>query len=154
MKKVIKFILIGFVGLVILGFILDKPNNDAKTGTQTDTKVEENNDQPVEAIEVNTSSFIKEFDENQLAAEEKYKDKIIRFSGYIRNISEDIMGSPFLSINPTSDEYYYGTNIQCMFKEKSELTSLKNGQSITLEGKVDNQSIGIIVIKNCKTATQ
>ena len=77
----------------------------------------------------------------------------MQFTGYIKNISEDILGSPFLSINPNTDKYYFGTNIQCFFKDKSELTSLKNGQKVTLQGRLTSQSLGIIVIKDCKVVT-
>ena len=103
-----------------------------------------------EIIKVNTQEFIAEFDKNQLAAEEKYKGKLIEFSAYIDNISEDILGSPFLSLKPTNTEYYFDTSIQCFFADKSELISLQNGQKVTVQGKVDTQSLGIIVIKECK----
>jgi hypothetical protein len=147
MKKILKYILIGFIGLVVLGAILDTSDKNSKTETSSNTTT--NGEQVIEVIEVEITSFISEFDENQLAAEERYEDKQVKLSGYIKNISEDITGSPFLSINPNRDEYYFGTNIQCMFKEKSELTSLKNGQGVSFVGKVSSQSLGIIILKDC-----
>jgi len=106
--------------------------------------------QETQITEVSTQSFIAEFDKNQLAAEEKYKGKIIKFTAVIDNISEDILGTPFLSLQPTAEEYYFGTTIKCDFSNKSQITALENGQSIILQGTVDTQSLGIISIEDCK----
>ena len=101
-------------------------------------------------MKVTTADFIAEFDKNQIAAEDKYKDKSIEFTAVIRNISEDIVGTPFLSLQPTEDKAYFGTTIKCDFKDKAELTSFANGQSVTLQGTVTTQSLGIIGVKDCK----
>ena len=106
--------------------------------------------QEIQAMEVSTQNFIAEFDKNQLAAEEKYKDKLIEFTAIIENISEDILGTPYLSLKPTTEEFYFGTTIKCEFGDKSQLVTLENGQSVNLQGTVETQSLGIISIKNCK----
>lgn len=152
LKKIIKYILIGFVGLMVLGAIMGGSDND-KSGNQV-SETQKETEKPKETLKVEILPFIKDFDENQLAAEEKYKDKYIEFSGYIKNISEDITGSPFLSIYPNTDQYYYGTYIQCFFEEKSDLISLKNGQKVSIQGKFSSQTLGIIVVKDCKVIVQ
>lgn len=155
MKKVLKYILIGFIGLVVLGAIIGSSGSSDKTETKsTGTDTTESTPQAQITQKVEMTAFVKEFDENQLAAEEKYKGRLVEFNGYVKNISEDILGSPFLAINPNTDQYYYGTYIQCFFKEKSELTSLKNGQRVTAQGKVDSQTLGNIVLKECKVVNQ
>ena len=102
---------------------------------------------PISYETVDAKSMIAEFDENQLAAEKK----LIQFTAKIINISEDIMGNPFLSLAPTSaSDTYFGTSIQCVFKNKEDLTTLKNGQKVTLNGEAQKQTIGIITVKNCQ----
>lgn len=147
LKKLLKYVLFGFIGLLVLGAIFGGSNKDNGSESKATAKPEE---QKQEVQKVEMLSFVKEFDENQLSAEDKYKGKYVEFSGYVKNISEDITGSPFLAINPKSDQYYFGTYVQCFFKEKSELTTLKNGQKITVQGKVDGQTLGNILIKDCK----
>lgn len=106
---------------------------------------------PVEEIlTIDSASFIQEFDKNQLAAEEKYEGKKVELTGYISNISEDIVGTPFLTIRPTAEKSYFGTNIKCSFKEKSDLTRLSNEQGVTLRGRVRTQTLGIIDIRDCE----
>lgn len=144
-RKILIGVGIVFLLLVILVMIGGSPENQNQESNQPTVQ------QPQEVRSVSTESFIAEFDNNQLAAEGKYVDKWIEFTARIKNISEDIVGTPFLSLEPAgADEYYFGTTIKCDFKDKSALTSLGNGQTITLQGKVDTQSLGIISIENCK----
>ena len=103
-----------------------------------------------EVIKVDTAAFVEEFDQNQLAAEEKYKHKLVEFKAVIDNISEDILGTPFLSLKPTKEKYYLGTTIKCNFGNKAEVTSLKKGQEVNLQGSVNSQSLGIIIIDDCR----
>ncbi len=131
----------------ILAVGASKDNDSLKNdSSQTSNSDEET---PSEVLNVEIGSFIKEFDENQLAAEKKYKNKIVKFTGFIDNISEDILGDTYLSINPTNDEYYFDTSIQCYFKSSDSVLSLKNGQQVNLEGRVESQTLGLIQIKNC-----
>lgn len=150
MKKFLKWGLIGFIGLIVIGAIIgsNSDSNDVSPKSESTTKNPESVIQ-VEAVKVNTQEFIAEFDKNQLAAEEKYKGKVVELTAYVDNISEDILGKPFLSLKPVNNEYYFDTSIQCYFKDKSELTSLENGQQVSVQGKVDTQSLGIISIKDC-----
>lgn len=102
----------------------------------------------VDVLTVDTASFIKEFDSNQLASESKYEGKWLKFTGYIDNISEDILGTYFITLVPTNDEFYFGTSIQCYFENSDSLLSLSNGSQVTLQGKFDTQSFNILV-KEC-----
>lgn len=129
----------------------NKRGGSATPGGEKEVKQEEKKVEPIiEAAKVDALSFVQEFDKNQLAAEQKYKDKYLEISAFISNISEDILGIPYLSLEPTSEKYYFGTSMQCSFSEKSELTSLQNGQEVTVRGKFTSQTLGIIGLKDCK----
>ncbi|HAP37689.1 hypothetical protein A2574_00055 [Candidatus Shapirobacteria bacterium RIFOXYD1_FULL_38_32] len=152
MKK--KILIVGgiILLLIIIGSSGSKDSSNVVSEDQPNKEeiVQQEEEKPVEeTMLVVTADFIDEFDKNQLAAEEKYEGRKIEFTAYIDNISEDITGTPFLSLQPSNDEYYFGTNIQCFFKDKSELISLENGQQVTVQGKVDTQMMNIL-IKDCK----
>ena len=154
-KKIIIGVVVFIVVIGIIGAASGGNSNTSTTNNNTNTEASKtNSNEPTQAptaTVVVATDFIAEFDKNQLAAEEKYKGKLIEFTAKVKNISEDIMGSPFLSLEPeTAEKYYYGTTIQCFFKEKSALTSLENGQVVTLRGTADTQSLGIIGVKNCQ----
>jgi len=70
MKKIIKWGLIGFVGLIVLGVILGSSGNDKSTPSGSKEAPQSDSTTPqVEAMKVDIQEFIAEFDKNQLAAE-------------------------------------------------------------------------------------
>lgn len=131
--------LLGMFGSALLG-----SSTKGKVGSNI-TPTEE---VKIEAEKVDALSFVTEFDQNQLRAEQKYKGRFIEIMAVIKNISEDISGSPFLSLEPVGNKMF-GTTIKCVFKDKSALTSVENGNTVTVEGTVANQSLGIIQLNNC-----
>lgn len=100
-------------------------------------------------IIMDATSLVGEYDKNKLSAQDKYTGKVIQTTGYIKNISNDITGEYYLSLNPNNDQYYFGTTISCYFQSKSELTSLSNGQSVTVMGTMQDMSLGIVNMKDC-----
>lgn len=102
-----------------------------------------------QATIVNATTLVGEYDKNKLSAQDKYTGKLVQTTAYINNISSDILGSYYLSLNPSSDQYYFGTSIQCYFSDKSPLTSLEKGQKVTVQGTMQDMSLGIVGMKNC-----
>jgi hypothetical protein len=154
-----KIIFLGIIIFILVVGVIVATSGCGKTETTTTTASNpqtQNNrqaepTQPApEAMKVVTADFIAAFDKNQLSAEEKYKGKLIEFTAKVQNISE-VMGSPFLSLEPeTPEESYFGTTIQCFFKDKSQLLSLANGQKVTVQGTVDTESFGVIGVEDCQ----
>lgn len=145
-------ILTVILALFVIGMI-----GSANGGTKTDTTTKSTNSespevtqQPTEeAITIDAKVLVGEYDKNKLAAQDKYTGKTIKTTAFIKNISSDILGSYFLSLNPVNDQYYFGTSIQCYFETKDQLTSLENGQKVTVQGKMQDMSIGIVQMKEC-----
>jgi hypothetical protein len=100
-------------------------------------------------IVVDATALVGEYDKNKLSAQDKYTGKVVQTTAYIDNISSDIAGSYYLSLKPINDQYYAGTTIQCYFNDKSSLTSLANGQSVTVTGTMQDMSLGIVEMKDC-----
>ncbi len=98
---------------------------------------------------VDATALIAEYDKNKLSAQDKYTGKTVQTTAIIDNISSDITGSYFLSLKPSNDQYYMGTSIQCYFQDKSALTPLAKGQSVTVSGTMQDMSLGIVEMKDC-----
>ena len=148
---IIIFILVGGVIVATSGACKTETTTTTASNPQTQNNQQAEPTQPApEAMKVVTTDFIAAFDKNQLLAEEKYKGKLIEFTAKVQNISE-VMGSPFLSLEPeTPDGSYFGTTIQCFFEDKSQLLSLAKGQKVTVQGIVDTQSFGVIGVEDCQ----
>lgn len=142
-------ILTGILVLFVLGIF-----GSASGGSKSATDMQSNNtvettQQEQEAVTVDAATLVGEFDKNKLAANDKYKGKLVQTTGIIKNISNDVTGNYFLSLNPTNEQYYFGTTIACYFTDKSELTSLSNGESITVHGTMQEMTLGIVAMKDC-----
>ncbi|MCG3206385.1 MAG: hypothetical protein KCHDKBKB_03121 [Elusimicrobia bacterium] len=143
-------ILTGFLVIILIGMIGNAMNGEGASTTSTTASPTPVATQEITYEKVDAKSFIAEFDENQLSAESKYKSKYVELKAKIKNISEDIGGTPFLSLEPANAaQYYMGTTIKCSFKSKDELMNVKNDQAITIRGQVKSQTLGIITFDKC-----
>ena len=158
MKKAIKIVAIILL-VFFISALLAGPSGTTNKKTKGGDNVQEVNHQDiikptttpiVKPIKVEIGSFIKEFDSNQLAAESKYSKKTIQLTGYVDNISEDILGNYFITLRPSKDKYYVGTQVQCFFDNRKVLLHIKNGEKVTVIGRFQSQDLGIIGIEHCK----
>lgn len=131
------FIIVGMLGSP------DKEKNISTTKPETTTPAQEST-----PTKVNLRKFLAEFDENQLAAEEKWSGNLIEFTGTVSNISGS-SNNPYVSFKSESDEFL-GASITCRtLKDSSQATSLKNGQSVIVVGVVKDQSLGTVDLRDC-----
>lgn len=86
-----------------------------------------------------------DFDDNQVAAKDKWKDKFVEFSSQISNITDS--GISFYNV---ASKQFSATQISCRIKDKQQLLPLKNGQTVTIRGVVSGQTIGVIGISGCE----
>ena len=90
------------------------------------------------SYKVTAVDLYKEYDANSVAADQKYKDKVLEVSGKICNIGEDITGVPYIVL--AGDEYGM-VGVQCCFGDENVVAKLSKDQQVTVSGKCD----GIII---------
>ena len=147
-RVVLVLVLLGIAGSGLVGQNSSvPPDNDLQN---PNTEVE----QKKEASVLNLSAFIADFDSNQLAAESKYGGNYVQLAGYVGNISQDILANYFVTLQPTNDEYYFGTHVQCFFDNKDSLIAIANGEYITVKGTVESQNLGIISLEHCEIVVE
>ncbi len=130
--------------IAVFGIIgsLDDSNS---TGTQNVR--EEVKEEP--AISVTAFQMAKEYKQNEVAAEAKYKGKLVEISGTVDTIGMDITDTPYISFT-TENQYEIINRIQCMFSDKDTamLSAISKGQKITLQGEVSG-ALGNIIVRDC-----
>jgi len=96
-------------------------------------------------IEVTAQELYSAYEANQVAADAKYKDKIVRVTGIVNTIGKDILDTPYVLL--TSGGQYEMFGVQCMFDKKYELelAQLIKGQTVTVQGKVSSYLANVIV---------
>ncbi len=87
------------------------------------------------------------YEQNEVAADMKFKGKIVVTSGELQDINRDILGTAYIIIG--GGEFVEG--VQCSFTKSSEavIAKLKKGQQVTAKGKVTGK-MGFVQVENCE----
>jgi len=102
----------------------------------------DSNTNPV--LTVNSKNLYNDYNNNEIAADDKYKGKIIQVKGTIRDIGNDIMDEAYVTL--VGDEFF--GDVQCFFSDKSYLVDVKKGQNINVVGYCDGLFMNVIM-RNC-----
>ncbi|MDS0527580.1 OB-fold putative lipoprotein [Clostridium sp. SHJSY1] len=142
-------IITGILVLVIIGVIGSamggNKNNTTGPNTTETKKIEE---KEVEAVNVSAADLAKAYEDNEVNADKDYKGKTVLINGKISDIGV-IAGQTFVVLSSEKD--FAITNVQCFFKEKSEIdkiANLKKGDAVKIQGVVDGKSMNVGV-NNC-----
>src|SRR5205085_6288439 len=95
-------------------------------------------------LKVSSVTLAQQFDANKVAALGCYKDRIVQTSGTATNVSQ-VLGSYFVALRPGGD-YSGFTSMQCFVSGPDAVMSVVNGQPVTVRGRIDDQSLGIITL--------
>lgn len=105
-------------------------------------------DPNVKPIAVEAKVLTKEYDTNELAADGKYKGKLLAVTGKIGNIAET-----FGNVTVSLDGHNAVISAMCSFEEseKAAVAKLKKGQTTTLIGTGDGSTAGLYAgLTKCK----
>lgn len=88
-----------------------------------------------------------EYDANEVAADNKYKGKVVVVSGTIRDIGKDIIDQAYIVIG--GDGFLDG--VHCVFTEDqhSSFDRLSKGQNVTVKGEVSGKIMGSVLMNKC-----
>lgn len=137
--------------LFIVGVSL--PSDKASTA-QTQAKTTSNNavtsvapeSKPTDdAITVDYKTLYKDYEDNAINADKKYKDKKLILTGTIANIDRDIAKKPYITFN--ADEYG-AKSIKMSFDDDDTVANLKKGQTVTVVGTCGGTFASTIVMLN------
>lgn len=142
-NSIINLIFVSVFGLVvILGCSAPKETANGPAPSNTTAAA---TDKP---MAVSAKNLTKTYDENELAANEKYKDKFLAVSGKVESIAET-----FGNVTVSLEGHNVVLTVLCSFEEseKASVAKLKKGQQATLVGKSDGLTAGLYVgLQKCK----
>ena len=105
---------------------------------------------PESVMKVDLAEVIALVDSNNVAADAKYKGKLVWFSGLISEIEKD-----YVQVQPLNrDEYFEMNDAQCdlLKDEQSKVINLRENQQLTVTGRISGfgTTFGIRVnLKDC-----
>ena len=98
-----------------------------------------------QVIEVRAAQLYAEYKANEIAADQKYKDKMLKVTGVVSTIGKDILGSPYVVLTGGGEYEVWG--VQCTFSSAYEpqLAKLTKGQQVSVTGKCKGYLINVLL---------
>ena len=104
------------------------------------------------SIEITAKQLVKEYADNEVSADNKYKGKVLLVTGTIDDIGKDLVDDIYVAMGESSfTGFEDGFGVQCFFsdKHKKEVGNLKKGDSIKIKGKCDGV-LGYVHLMGCQ----
>lgn len=136
MKKFFKWVLYIIVALVVIGYFADdKKDSTANTANTSNTSTSSESTPAVaapakEVYKTTANALFKDYDDNEVAADEKMKGKTIEVSGTVQSIDKDFTDSIIVRLK-TSNEFLPAM-MGIQDSEKSTALALKKGQKVVI----------------------
>lgn len=91
---------------------------------------------------------------NEVAADDKYKEKLVEVTGTIVTIAKDFLDDPYVTLSDGKE--FSLNNPQCSFPKDraSEVSGLTKGEKVRLQGRVSGAVIGTVMIRDCMVVTR
>ena len=126
---------------IVLAFVLL-----ASGSTEAQEAIEEDISDSAPTVTVTASTLFSDYDSNEVAADDKYKGKILNVSGTIDDIGKDITDTMYVTLKTANPIL----NVQCFFADdhKSQVANASKGQQVTIKGKCDGK-FGNVLIRGC-----
>jgi len=111
-------------------------------------KAKEAGKPPEVPIETTAPDLFGDFDANSIAAESRYKGKMVQVRGRIVSIGKEILGAPYVVLGNGDEFSPFG--VQCIFpRDKHGLESVSKGQVVTVRGKCRSK-LGNVLVDHCE----
>jgi hypothetical protein len=117
------------------------------SGSDDDTKTESAKDAKAD-LTVDAKDIIKDYKENEVAADEKYKNKIVQVSGVVNEIKKDFMDEIYVSVNTGKELEFEDVWVYFDGDATKKAKALKKGDKITVKGKVTGLMLMSVQMKD------
>lgn len=131
MKPALALMLIAFT-VFACSFPRDRPTSNAPT------------------VPVSALTLIAAYEENEVAADNSYKNRILAVSGIVDSVGKDIMDNPYVMLS--SGKEFSINSVQCITSESNgrALASLRKGNSVTVVGLCKGKTLGTVLLDDCR----
>lgn len=150
LKKILIGVAVVFVGLIVLGMIIGDDTKSAKVETTASNEPVQATTPAVaqpkeEVITVGVEELCTSYEKNEVAADKKYKGKLIKITGKVDDIKKDILDDLYVTLKRQKD--FELCQPQCFFDDEYEdqLANLNKGQTVTIIGRADGLFMNVII---------
>ena len=143
------------LALLILPLMLqacgEQPTNSNTTAATTATTTTPEAATPTETpMTVTADELLKGYKENELAGDQKFKDKNLIVTGKIESIESGIADMPYIMLKAGGDMEFMKPQAHFNKEDTPVLAQLKKGQAIKLQCVGNGEVGGMPMLKDCK----
>lgn len=139
------------MSIILLPMALEDTPPEANYPSQTDYPSQEVENKPeIHYIEVTADDIFSAFEENEIAADQKFKGQLVKITGTVSEInSKSTLTSANVLLNV--DGPVFGC-VQCNFNSENSkaLAAVEKGQSVTIIGTCEGMSWYNVMINACE----
>ncbi len=134
--------------LALVGCGDNNTANNATTANNASATTAPKADMP--AITVTADELLKSYKENELAGDQKYKDKLLIVTGKLDSIQSGIGDSPFILLKAGGDMEFNKPQAHFDKSQSADLAKLKKGTAIKIQCTGNGEIAGAPMLKDCK----
>ena len=127
MKRAIMSMLVVVLGFVTVG--CEVPEADGSSGGKANSKPD---------VSVQAKKILKEFEENEAAADGKYKGKTLEVSGVVDKVDTEFLDEDQYSVQIGGGGDFELITVNCNDQSSGDVSKIKKGQKITVIGAFDD----------------
>lgn len=147
MKKFLKWALYIVIALVVIGYFADDKKDSTANQSTSSEKASVASTPAQEVYKTTANALFKDYNDNEVAADEKMKGKVIEVSGTVQSIDKDFTDSIIVRLK-TSNEFLPAI-MGIRDSEKSAALALKKGQQIVVTCKSMARVVGAPSGRDC-----
>lgn len=152
MKKILKWVVIVFIALIVIGLIFGK-DDKASSSKTNQTVVAEKSEAPqaevVQPLEVTSDEILKAYKSNEIAANKRFKGQNLLVTGKIDSIEADFSDEPVI-VFKTTDQYEFLKPRASLIKDdQDKAADLSKGQNIKLLCSKVSEVAGMPTLDEC-----
>ena len=136
----------GMIGFFVVGWMASGGGPEQDDPSVATAKgpviVEKKAEKP---ISVTAGDLIAAYENNEIRANKNYKDKLLDVRGYVGDVSEDILGKPFVVLNDKPDAMITSLGIQCYVRDGDVLAELDKGTEVVIRGRGDGKIMNVLL---------
>lgn len=151
MKKLLKWIALIFIALIVIGFLVGGNENNTQQNTQEAISTPAQADiVPSEPpLETTANELLQAYKDNEIAANQKFKDKVLLIKASIESIDADFSDKPVLKLKAGGEFEFNQPQALLADNALEQASQLKKGQKIVLRCIGASEVAGTPMLREC-----
>lgn len=122
------------------------------SGSESNESAEEKAEPAEKAMKVEAKQIIKDYEDNEAAADAKYRGKVLEVSGVIEKVDTDFIDDEEYIVRVGAGGAWDFLTVDCPGQSADDVSALKKGNDITVVGMFDDGGDLGVTLKDCKVA--